>query len=194
MLQVNTMPLLQSVNRFACLAEESINVNNTSDAAPEPLEDIQIAPKPTPRCQVPKWECQLPKCYVVASTPSPKSLHLKVELQTTDTREVLATNALLNCGAISLFIDTEYVKQKRLTVQTLARPIPVYNVDGTLNEAGAISGIVDVVLWYKRHTEHAQFVVTGDEHSCAVRHGTAQSAHLTDTQTSPFASWLTAVC
>jgi hypothetical protein len=116
MQQVNSMPLLQSVNRFACLAEESINVNNTSDAAPEPVEHVQIAPKPTPRRRVPKWEHRLPKRYVVASMPGPKSLHLKVELQTTDTGEVLATNALLDCGATGLFIDTEYVKRKRLTV------------------------------------------------------------------------------
>jgi hypothetical protein len=98
---------------------------------------------------------------VFASTPSPKSRHLKVELQTTDTGEVLATNAPLDCGAIGLFIDTGYVKRKRLTVRNLARPIPVYNVNGTLNEAGAISGIVDVVLRYKGHTERAQFAVTG---------------------------------
>jgi hypothetical protein len=98
---------------------------------------------------------------VVASTPSPKLLHLKVELQTTDAREVLRTNALLDCGATSLFVDTEYVKQKRLTVRNLARPILVYNVGGILNEAGAISGIVDIVLWYKGHTERAQFAVTG---------------------------------
>jgi hypothetical protein len=97
---------------------------------------------------------------VVASTPGPKPLHFKVELQTTDTGEVLAINALLDCGATGLFIDTEYVKRKQLTVQNLARPIPVYNVNGTLNEAGAISGIVDVVLQYKGHTEHAQFAVT----------------------------------
>jgi hypothetical protein len=66
MQQVNSTPLLQSVNRFACLAEESINVNNTSDATPEPVEDVQIAPKPTLRCRVPKWGRRLPKCYVVA--------------------------------------------------------------------------------------------------------------------------------
>jgi hypothetical protein len=148
MQQLNSTPLLQSVNRFACLTEESINVNNTSDTAPEPLGDIQTAPKPTPHCQVPKWECQLSKCYVVASMPSLKSLHLKVELQTTDTGEVLATNALLDCGTTGLFINMEYVKWKWLTVQNLARPIPVYNVEGTLNEAGAISGIGDAVLWY----------------------------------------------
>jgi hypothetical protein len=98
---------------------------------------------------------------VVASTPGPKSLHLKVELQTTDTGEVLATNALLDCRATGLFINTEYVKRKRLTVRNLVRPILLYNVDGTLNEAGAISGIVDVVLRYKGHTEQAQFAVTG---------------------------------
>jgi hypothetical protein len=97
---------------------------------------------------------------VVASKPGPKSLYLKVELQTTDTGEVLATNALLDCGATGLFIDTEYVKWKWLTVRNLARPIPVYNVDGTLKEAGAISGIVDVVIQYKGHTEHAQTAVT----------------------------------
>jgi hypothetical protein len=56
MQQVNSTPLLQSVNRFACLTEESINVNNTSDTAPKPLEDVQTAHKPTPCCQVPKWE------------------------------------------------------------------------------------------------------------------------------------------
>jgi hypothetical protein len=33
-----------------------------------------------------------------------------------------------------------------------------------------------------------------DKHGRAVHHGTAQSAHLTDTQTSPFANRLTAVC
>jgi hypothetical protein len=34
----------------------------------------------------------------------------------------------------------------------------------------------------------------GDEHGRAVHHGTAQLAHLTNTQTSPFADRLTAVC
>jgi hypothetical protein len=82
-------------------------------------------------------------------------------LQTTNTGEVLGTNALLDCGATGLFIDTEYVKQNQLTVRTLARLIPVYNVDGTLNEAGAIERVVDAVLRYKGHTKRTQFAVTG---------------------------------
>jgi hypothetical protein len=125
-----------------------------------PIERFRGVQRGCARHRVPKWEHQLPKHDVVASTPGPKSLHLKVELQTTNMGEVLATNALLYCGATGLFINAEYVKQKWLTVQNFARPIPIYNVNGTLNEAGAISGIVDVVLQYKGHTKHAQFSVT----------------------------------
>lgn len=153
-------PPLHSVNRFAILEEEHINVNTSAPPCEPTLEDVPSKSKP-PRTRIPKWERRLPKRYVVAATPSAKSLDLKVELQTTDTGDVLATNALLDCGATGLFIDTEYVRKNRLTVRTLARPIPVYNVDGTLNEAGAIRGIVDVVLRYKGHTERVQFAVTG---------------------------------
>ena len=45
-------------------------------------------------------------------------------------------------------------------MRELCRSIPVYNVDGTLNEAGSIRHIVELVLSYKDHTECAQFAVT----------------------------------
>ena len=38
--------------------------------------------------------------------------------------------------------------------------IPVYNVDGSPNEAGAIREVVDLVLHYKDHSECALFAVT----------------------------------
>ena len=40
-------------------------------------------------------------------------------------------------------------------------PIPVYNVDRTLNEAGSISEVWDTVLQYHDHTECAMFAVMG---------------------------------
>lgn len=66
---------------------------------------------------IPKWERKLPKCYVVATTPGPKSLNLKVELQTTDTGNVLAMDALLDSGATGMFIDTKYVCKNHLTMR-----------------------------------------------------------------------------
>jgi len=46
-------------------------------------------------------------------------------------------------------------------MQSLARAILMYNVDGTPNKQGAIHNVIDVVLQYQEHTEQAQFSVTG---------------------------------
>ena len=43
----------------------------------------------------------------------------------------------------------------------LSQPIPVYNVDRMLNEAGSISEVWDVVLQYHNYMECATFVVMG---------------------------------
>jgi len=67
----------------------------------------------------------------------------------------------LNCGATGLFIDRGFVDRNRITTRTLSHPIPVYNIDGTLNEAGAFCEVVDAVLHYKDHSERVQFAVTG---------------------------------
>jgi len=42
----------------------------------------------------------------------------------------------------------------------LCQPIPVYNVDGTLNEAGSIREVIDVIMTYDRHSECILLAVT----------------------------------
>ena len=44
---------------------------------------------------------------------------------------------------------------------TLLRNILVFNVDGSPNEAGQISKVVDVVLRYKTHSERMLLAVSG---------------------------------
>ena len=39
--------------------------------------------------------------------------------------------------------------------------IPVYNVDGTTNEAGHITEVVNLIVQYKYHSEQSSFHVTG---------------------------------
>ena len=162
---MNSTPLLQSLNRFAPLfVDESLQskssafseLENDSPAVhhnPKPL-------RPHPK-RIPKWERRLPERYVLAATPSASSFDLKVEIQTTDTGDVHAIPALLDSGATGLFIDPDFVRSKHLTTRPLSRAIPVYNVDGSPNEAGAIREVVDVVLRYRDHTERTQFAVTG---------------------------------
>ena len=64
------------------------------------------------------------------------------------------------CGATSQFMDCNYVQQNRLTIWKLQHAIPVFNMDGSPNEAGSITEIIDAILCYKGHTEHTSFAVT----------------------------------
>jgi len=47
-----------------------------------------------------------------------------------------------------------------MNAQTLSRNIPVFNIDSSPNEAGQISEVVDVVLWYKTHSERMLLAVS----------------------------------
>ena len=77
-----------------------------------------------------------------------------------DTGEVKSLQFSVNSGATGLFIEQEYVKANQLTTQSLSKPILVYNANGTLNEAGSITEMVDLILNYKNHSGKALFTVT----------------------------------
>jgi len=89
------------------------------------------------------------------------SLKLKVELETTDTGEVKTVNSFIDSRVTGEFIDRHYAKSNRLHTRKLSEPIPVYNVDGTLNEAGSITEVVYLILRYRNHSEWTLFAVTG---------------------------------
>ncbi|GLB35706.1 putative retrotransposable element tf2 155 kda protein type 1-like [Lyophyllum shimeji] len=95
------------------------------------------------RCRrgLPRWEKRLPRSFTLAATPS----RLK---------------ALLDSGASGLFLHIRFVREHGITTRTLSRPIPVKNVDGTANAAGAITEVVDLVLRYNGHSERVVFAVT----------------------------------
>ena len=47
---------------------------------------------------------------------------------------------------MGLFIDINYVWSKNLKTRHLPRMIPVYNIDGTPNEAGHITEVIDLIV------------------------------------------------
>ena len=53
-------------------------------------------------CHIPKWERKLPKKYVVAASPSPKSLVVKVEIQTTDIAEISVKTGFWEINSVGL--------------------------------------------------------------------------------------------
>jgi hypothetical protein len=88
------------------------------------------------------------------------SLAVNVEIELTDTTVKGCTQALIDCGATSCFIDIKWAKLNNVPICPLSKPIPVYNVDGTANDAGTITDIADVILHYENHSECTQLAVT----------------------------------
>jgi hypothetical protein len=52
-------------------------------------------------------------------------------------REISA-RALLDSGAEGIIIDQDFATSNKLTLRNLVHPLPVKNVDGTLNKRGSI--------------------------------------------------------
>src|SRR6202453_4313434 len=89
------------------------------------------------------------------------SVLINIGLKTLDTHNSINTDSLLDCGASGLFIDKQFVKLNKIMTQKLPRPIPIYNIDGTLNEGGTIKEAVDPVVSHGNHKERATFWVCG---------------------------------
>jgi len=130
--------------------------------------DSELTDAPPPNLPVPallrkpKWEKRLPKLFAISALDARgTSLLLPVEIGTTDTSELYSVKALLDSRATGSFIDRDFVHSKEMNTQTLSRNIPVFNVDGSPNEAGRISEVVDVVLQYKTHSERMLLAVSG---------------------------------
>jgi len=83
-----------------------------------------------------------------------------VEIGTTDTSELHSVKAFLDCGATRSFIDRDFVRSKGMNTQILLWNISVFNVDGSPNEAGQITEVVDVVLRYKTHSERMLLAIS----------------------------------
>ena len=153
-----SVPRSLLVNRFAVLDVEEVNTEVCEPIDAPPLSLSALVGTALP--QRPKWEKRLPKRLSANTLDACKtSIILPVEIGTTDTSEVHSVKALLDSGATGNFIDKDFVHTKGISTRSISRPIPVFNVDSSPNEAGQISEVVDVVLRYKTHSERTLLAV-----------------------------------
>jgi hypothetical protein len=148
---VRDAPSRLTSSRFACLAvhiddEDSIEDPLIGDV-PAQVRNIDATPVFTPsKERRPHWERKLPRMMKISATQSKNQLQLEVEVQTTDDARTFRLTSLVDCGASGLFIDRDYDTKHHIPTRKLLKPIPVLNVDGTPNKAGAIKEVVSLVL------------------------------------------------
>jgi hypothetical protein len=88
------------------------------------------------------------------------SLAVEVEIESMDIAVKRCTQALIDCSATGCFIDIERAKLNNIPMHPLTKPIPVYNVNGAANDAGAITDIADVILCYENHLGRTPLAIT----------------------------------
>ena len=144
------------VNKFTVLTIEDPNIIDSELTDAPPPNSPVSAP-----LRKPKWEKRLPKLLSISILDvRGTSLLLPVEIGTTDTSELHSVKALLDCEATGSFINRDFVCSKGMNTWTLSCNIPVFNIDGSPNEAGQISEVVDVVLRYKTYSERMLLAVS----------------------------------
>src|SRR5467141_14754 len=151
----NAKPPLPDDNRFSVLEVPEL------DATPEDPE-AQPPPPVEPRTlRKPKWEWRMARKLVIRSLEKDlRCIMVPIHLKTTDTMEEASTEAMVDTGTTGDFVDQDFVNQAKLPMQKLSQPIPVYNVDGTLNEAGSIHKVVDMIMTYDGHSERILLAIT----------------------------------
>ena len=100
------------------------------------------------------------KLVIRSLDEGPNCLLIPIHLKTTDTLDEASSEAMVDTGATGDFIDADFVERAKLPTRKLSQPIPVYNVDGSPNEAGHIDKVVDVLMTYNGHSERILLAVT----------------------------------
>jgi len=67
---------------------------------------------------------------------------------------------LPDSGATGCYIDEGFARAKGINLETLPRPIPVYNADGSHNSGGPICTIARMRLQIADHIEIRDFAIT----------------------------------
>jgi len=144
------------VNKFTVLTIED---PNTIDS--ELVNALSPIPLVSALLRKPRWEKRLPKLLSISALDTREtSLLLPVEIRTTDMSKLHSVKALLDCGATRSLIDRDFVCLKGMNTRTLSHNILVFNVNSSPNEAGQISEVMDIVLYYKTYSERMLLAIS----------------------------------
>jgi len=84
---------------------------------------------------------------------------MRVGLKKLESHEGIAVKVLLDSGAIGLFMDMTFAREKGFKMEKLKNPLLVRNIDGIVNVGGAITHQVECNMFFKGHMERARMDV-----------------------------------
>jgi len=88
-----------------------------------------------------------------------REVWLNVGLERIDTHKGVSVRALLDSGAMGLFMSKKLAEKQGFKLEKLEKSIKVRNIDGSDNKGGSITHEVEVNLYYKGHVEQVRMDV-----------------------------------
>ena len=82
-----------------------------------------------------------------------REVWMKVGLEKLDTHEGVTVKALLDSGAIGIFMDKEFTEEQGFKLVKLDKPVEVKNVDRTDNNGGRIEYKIKCNMYFEGHVE-----------------------------------------
>ena len=76
-----------------------------------------------------------------------------------ENHERVAVRVLLDSGAMGLFMDMTFAREKEFKIEKLKNPLLVRNVDRTVNAGGAITHQVECNMFFKGHIKRVRIDV-----------------------------------
>ena len=89
-----------------------------------------------------------------------ESEHFHISITISGVRRSKEVAAMVDSGASTLFINKRFVNENKVRTRRLKQPIPVYNIDGTLNRSGSIEEVAILNMKIGDHEERTIFTVT----------------------------------
>jgi hypothetical protein len=97
---------------------------------------------------------------VTISETKARKNHFHIDCLLKGCRHTVKTAAMVDSGATALFLDKKFADSQKMWQEPLEHLIHLYNIDGTLNEAGSITHQVSLYLRVGDKEEKHNFYVT----------------------------------
>jgi len=88
-----------------------------------------------------------------------REVWIKVGLEKLENHKRVAVRVLLDSGAMGLFMDMTFAREKEFKIEKLKNPLLVRNVDRTVNAGGAITHQVECNMFFKGHIKRVRMDV-----------------------------------
>jgi len=97
---------------------------------------------------------------VVRHTTRPlREVWMRIGLEKIDIHKGVMMKALLDSGAMGMFVDKKFAEKHGFELSKLEKPLIVTNVDGSNNSGGRITHEVECNVYYRGHQERMRFDV-----------------------------------